>query len=579
MSMMTRREGLLSRGATESTKVRLSAWLAVVGLLAACEPTTTPPSPGPVSSVLAVVDGDSISSLDLTAFSASLPAGLRPGLSAAERRQALEPLIDKTVMLMEARATGLDQDPELRRQLEAFRQSRILVEYRRRHIGAVVSVTEAEVEERWRASNRDRYLRFGGVMVQTMPEALEVKALLEAGASLGELAASRSLHAASAGAGGQMEQYLLRDQVVPAIAEAIFHLPVGAISDPVPVGRRDGAPQGMAVFKVLDEIHAPLALSVATVRKELSAEKLRRRAAALRDSLMEAYEAQIHPDAVLAAAAASAAGSEGPIAGSKVDSTRPIASYRTGQVTIGEFLQASTSEQAGGQTRMDTKEAEYLLRHSVVPNRISLVEASSEGLDRQPALLAAMSRKKEELMLSLLRHREVDRHVTATDTEALEYYQTHAELFRTPETTQIAEILVSSEQLAQELKERIENGEDPQALARQHSIREGLGSEGGVVVLERTETSRFEEIHVIAQRMPIGSVVGPVRTRDGFMVFKVLDRTFADTPFEEARKRAAAFVRIRKAKTGFVDYVRALREKYRVRIVDPALAAAGDVED
>lgn len=553
----------------------VSLLLPAVGLLIACNSSEPQqPSSLEVTRTLAVVGNDSIDVAQFIVYSASLPEAMKSGPSpAAGRRRVLETLIDKTLLLAEARATGLEQDAEFVDRLEEFRQARIIESYRRRHIAAQIRVSTAEMEELWRSSHRDRALRFGGVMVETMAEALEVKALLEAGASLKELAATRSLHQASAATGGQLAQYLPKSQVVAPIAEAIFHLEVGGVSEPVLVRGEDEGPQSLAVFKVMDEIEAPLTLSEGAIQQELATAKMAVRSRILRDSLITQYDARTHVDAIRLVAQRSAEIQTGPVTVTAADSGRVIASYRGGEITIGEFLVATASLYAAANTLLDTSKVAILLRDNILPSYLSLEEASAQGLDRDPALLQKVSRKKEELLLSLLRYRHVDRHVAASDEEARTYFEANPDLFKRPGKTELVEILVDSQDLAQQLKDQIEAGADPQALARTHTLREELRATGGVVDINQAQLANYKDIFVSAQRSPLGSVQGPVATHDGyFSVFKILERTYVHPSFEEASVRAAAFVRIRKAKTGYVRYVQSLREKYPVRILDDELA-------
>ena len=528
-----------------------------------------------MTSTLAVVGSDSIDVAKFLIYSDSLPAAMKSGSSpAAARRRVLDTLIDKTLLLAEARATGLEQDTEFIDRLEEFRQARILESYRRRHIAAQIQITTEEMKRLWRSSHRDRALRFGGVMVETMVEALEVKALLEAGARLEELAATRSLHEASAATGGQLAQYLIKSQVVPPIAQAIFHLEVGGVSEPVLVRRKGDGPQSLAVFKVMDEIEAPLALSEGAIQQELATAKMTVRARILRDSLITGYDARTHVEAIRLVALRAAEIRTGPVTVTAADSSRAIASYRGGEITVGEFLDATASLYAAANTLLDTTKVTILLRDNVLPSHLSLEEASSLGLDQDPALLQKVSQKKEELLLSLLRYRHVDRHVAASDEEARTYFEANPDLFKRPGVTEIVEILMGSQELAQQVKDQIEAGADAQSLARTHTLREELRATGGVVDINQAQLANYKDIFVSAQRSPVGSVQGPVATHDGyFSVFKILQRTYLHPSFEEAQVRAAAFVRIRKAKTGYVRYVRSLREKYPVRILDEELAA------
>ena len=130
--------------------------------------------------VIAQVGATEITLSDLESFGASLPEvykGEEPGVSSDSL--LLESLIDKTVLLQQARAMGIDEEPWFDPTISRFREQRMLILHGQREINAEVVVTEQEILEQYRQTQRDRALRFAGIMLATREEALGVLAELE----------------------------------------------------------------------------------------------------------------------------------------------------------------------------------------------------------------------------------------------------------------------------------------------------------------------------------------------------------------------------------------------------------------
>ena len=155
--------------------------------------------------------------------------------------------------------------------------------------------------------------------------------------------------------------------------------------------------------------------------------------------------------------------------------------------------------------------------------------------------------------------------------EAMEYYETHPEQFQTTEEIAVTEILVAFRELAQQLRDQLDAGEDAEELARTHTIRKGLAHHGGR--LELSKHFRHRDVYDLAKTMDVGQVGGPARVEGGFSVFKVLEKRPSVTkPFnEESRRRASGYVRIEAVRRGYVEYVRELRQRYGTRIYDDSL--------
>ena len=535
---------------------RLLTLAAILHGLAAAASSASESNP-----VIARVGATEITLSDLESFGASLPEvykGEEPGVSSDSL--LLESLIDKTVLLQQARAMGIDEEPWFDPTISRFREQRMLILHGQREINAKVVVTEQEILEQYRQTQRDRALRFAGIMLATREEALGVLAELEEGADFAGLARQRSVYVETRDQGGDNFKYLTKDATAEEIREEIFRLEVGELSEPVSLPYK-GA-RHYAIFKILDEMPLPVAESEDVLRGEVFARKQQERVAAVSDSLVEAYAPQIQFEVVsdLLRSTHSTPGDTAAVAG--IDPSVVIADYRGGQLTVGD-LQSMAPQ---GQGFPDSTSFVRYLRDRVIVDRLRLEEAHAAGLHQDPSVVSAVEAERQDLLMSTVRDREVVEQVAVSPEEARAYYEDHPELFQTLDEMEVIEVLVPSAQLARQLKQELEQGADPEELATSHTFREGRAHHGGRIKLGTV--TRYPDVYEAAKEMEVGDIGGPVKVKDGYSVFVILDRKSPELkPYHDfSRRRATAFVTMQKRSRAYKDYVRRLRDRYGVTV-------------
>ena len=512
------------------------------------------------ATILAQVGSEKITVSAFKDFSESLPEGYtgdKTGFAADSL--LLESLVDKTALLLEAESLGIHQEPWLDPVLTRFREERILSLYVTREINQKVVYTEQELMEHFRRTGRDRALRYAGIGVETREEALEILEELEAGADFGELAMERSFDEETRDQGGDFGKYFAKDGAPPAFRNHLFSMQVGEVSEPLPV---PGGTLNWAIFKILDEVPMQLADVELLVSEEVFGRKRDERAVFLQDSLRAEYAPQVNLDFVAELVAMAAARDTAGAAA--LDSGAVICTYRGGQIRLRDLRDLSPVEHPWFFSDADSL-AEFL-QSTIIPQLISLEEAFAAGLDKDPSILSAIKKKRDDEVVSALRKRELDLDVTVSDAEARTFYDEHPELFQTFDEMEAIEILVTFKNLAQQLREQLDQGADPEQLASNYTIREGRSHHGGRVQLGTV--TRYREVYEAAKDLQVGDIGGPVRTQDGYSVFQIVSRNPPQLkPYHEfSQRRARAYVRSQKASRAYVDYVRGLRQKYSAKI-------------
>lgn len=526
-------------------------------------------------SVVAKVGTEEISATQLQQHLDRIPEGLRKGATPLEvRRQLLESLIDLRLLLMEGQAAGVEKEPAFTTQLEMARRGALLDLYQRRAINEKISLSPEEVERYYHQTHRDRALRFSGIMLPTRQEALKVIAELRAGADFHRLAAARSEHRETGERGGDSGGYKLRDQLSPTIAEGVAHLKVGEVSEPVPMEYQRRT--HFIVFKILDEMPAPLAASEQGIREELTRQKRTERIQVLLDSLYQAYDPQFQDSQISALSERCRQSGEALPSFSAAESQLPLCTFRGGKVTIGDIVLTVQEAHFSARQLSTPAAVAQLLKNVAIPAHLFEAEAHQLKLDQDPQLLANLDQKQRELTVEVLRQRQVDSHISASEEEARAFYEANPEKFTAPLTILATEILVASDSLALRLKKTLQEGADPAQLALKYTQREGAVHHQGQIRLNVFTEVFFQGILATAQPLEVGEVGGPVRVREGYSVFKVTDKIREKSPYDaESQRRATAYVKVGKAKRGYVEYVRSLRDQYGVEVYEDALKEMG----
>lgn len=528
------------------------------------------------SDVVAKVDGQPVTLTELNAFSASIPDGMKKGASLLEKeRQVLKSLIDMKLLLLEASSLPLDEDRAFQDEMATFKRDRLVELYTKRAIVDQVSISDEEMEEQFLATNRNRALRFSGVMLKTKEEAEELHREVEAGADFMELAKGRSLHRESGEQGGDIGRYQLKDEVLPAIAEAIFALPVGGVSEPVPLAF-ENSPH-FAVFQVTDETSVPLQTAERKVRQEVFRRKRLERYRVIYDSLTAEYRPQLEQEQIEWLSGFSDPSSDGPLFPPADIADKPICSFRDGMISVGEFLRDARTIRISQRELADVERVSDLITESVLTPHLFAAEGAKAGLDSHPGLLERVEQKRQNMLLDALRNSQVDQSIDASEEEARAFYDANPNQFKTPLTTEIIEVLAVSDTLASQVKAAMLTGTaaEVESLAVAHTVRYGASHHGGRLSINYLSKAYYKDISEAVESAEVGQVVGPLQVPEGYSVFKVLDRHQNLKPYNSSsRRRAIAYVKIGKSKRGYVRYVRSLREKYPVEVFEDVLAGA-----
>ena len=158
--------------------------------------------------------------------------------------------VQKRAVRRAVERAGLLTEPDVVRRAGAFRKNAILRTLYQQYVYAEIEIAEDEIREYYEARKESEFtrppeIRLGSIVTESIEEATELKARIEAGEDFPTLAREHSIDAMSAMHGGRIG-WVRPGQIVPEVETVAFELEVGQMAGPIETDA------GYSVIKVLE---------------------------------------------------------------------------------------------------------------------------------------------------------------------------------------------------------------------------------------------------------------------------------------------------------------------------------------
>lgn len=508
---------------------------------------------------VAEVGDQTITVQDVQDFLAKLPEYAKGEEAGKEPlRVHLQAMIDTELLLLEARSQGIEKSSSYLTRMIRIRKAKLVGEYERRTIDATVA--DGEVEEYIDREGLARAVRLGEIVVADLETAEEAARQIEAGVSFADIASKLSMNEETAARGGDTGRFATKDAIIPVIAEKLFGLAVGSVSDPIRIGDR------YVVFKILNEMTAQLhPRQRMKIAEEFKRKKHGIAKAELVAELRDKYRLEPVQDGIAAVVEALRTGAVdvGPD-----PSAIALYQYDGGEITAADLIGAAKGRKGNVlETFRDAEQVISFAERYIVPDVMIQEAAVRQGIDREEEVARWLEEQGKQLLVRVLRSKVLKERVTITDDDLRQYYEANAERFLHPEQTEVQEILVRTEIEALRLKGMIEDGAAFGDLAKRHSVRSlEVRDAEGRFHMHRYESPQFGGFVEAAVEAAIGELTGPVKVQEGYSIFKVLSRERKRETFAEAEMRVRSQLRRHRYRNAFNEYMEQLRSRYESEV-------------
>lgn len=375
--------------------------------------------------------------------------GLRQGRGTAHHLELLERLITIRLITQEAATMGLDELPEIRKQVEVASRE-ILREVLFERLVSQVKAEPAAVEKLFRDMVRE--WRTASLLFHDEAAARQARKEIEGGKAFGEVAASAVARKAARTEGD--DGYHPKKDYLPPIGEALTGLRVGEVSPVIAL------PAGFVIVRVVD-IRYP---ENAEARAEARREALRRAQVAALKAHEEALRRRhaVVNKAVLASIDYTAAqpGTDG-----WLEDTRIVAEIKGAPpVTVGDltdYLRMQFfhgTEQAKQRKDMNAKKEAAL--EATLGRRLLNMEAQRLGIDRTNAYRDRVNGYRDSLVFDLFVQRVIVPLNKMKEEDVRQYYSQHPREYSYPELVKLRSLAFTGRTAAENAARKLSEGAD-----------------------------------------------------------------------------------------------------------------------
>ena len=516
--------------------------------------------------VLVKVDEYAIRARELQRFEAELPDRLKSSEVGVEsHREHLQGLVDRQLVLSEARRRKLDSSPGVQQPLTRAENKRLSQAIVTDHIVSQVQIEEEELKEAYERYQLGWEVWPAHILSATEEEAREVIRALENGADFHALARERS-KADDAEVGGDLRGFFGQGDAVPALREGTFHLEVEELSQPIKTV------DGFEVVKILDKRRRSFVQERSGILSQLKERKLVVQRRELLEELKERFQVRYHGERVSIALRNIQSNSP-----DEEELKIPLISLSSGAISIGDYL-AYKKKGLGKKDRApkDSLELFMELEKRVLSDRLMSMLAREEKRDLQPEFVAWKEGQLEELMAQQLFAAAISRRVEVSEEEARQYYEQYLDTYTSlPGPIELTEVLVDTETEALEILAAARQGTALEELARSRSVRLGMKpvnghsfAEDGSVRIEALISSPYRDFFGDVNREAVGKVQGPLLVQDKYSVFR-LDAPVELVPLPYKQVHRPILTKLRKNREAaiFDAFIDSLRTVAADRIV------------
>jgi parvulin-like peptidyl-prolyl isomerase len=195
-------------------------------------------------------------------------------------------------------------------------------------------------------------------------------------------------------------------------------------------------------------------------------------------------------------------------------------------------------------------------------------EGKSRGYEDLAEVKEEVQTWREHYLFQALKAQYGDS-VQVSDDEVFSYYQKNHKPEWIPMQVNIIEILTDSLAIVQKVFNELNDGKDFKEISRKYNKRESTKKTDGEYGL--FPVSQHGDIGRIAASMNIGDVYGPLELKEGFSVFKLIDkqeqRTAApEQPYEKVKNKYRQDLTYQKLYRKMTDFTYSLSVKYGVSL-------------
>jgi peptidyl-prolyl cis-trans isomerase C len=206
----------------------------------------------------------------------------------------------------------------------------------------------------------------------------------------------------------------------------------------------------------------------------------------------------------------------------------------------------------------------------IISEKLLIQEAKNRGLEQDKDVLEQIKITTEQILVQSLIEKEIIEKVKVDDQEALTYYEENKNNFITKEQVYLYNILVETEEVAQDILEKLKAGGDFIEIAKEKSTGPSAAQGGDLGYVSKGDL--IPEIENVVFALEIGDISDIIKSEYGFHILKVTDKKpEVLKTFEEVKEEIAPTLLSTKQKEAFDNLLEELKSQVTIEINEEAL--------
>jgi peptidyl-prolyl cis-trans isomerase C len=240
------------------------------------------------------------------------------------------------------------------------------------------------------------------------------------------------------------------------------------------------------------------------------------------------------------------------------------------EITISDYKHKLKRLSAYEKAMYRGEEGHRRFLEALIQQKVIAQKAREMGLDKdeevQTKIAALMKEVTERVLIEALVKQEILDKVVVTDEEAKAYYDEHRDEFKDKEKVRVRQIIVATEEEAQEILQELENGIDFAELVSRKSTDQRTAKSGGDSgYIERGKMPAvLEKIYF---SLEVGEISDAVKTNQGYYIVKLEDKKEASIKeFYEVSDEIKSKLTVGKQREEHQNWLRQLEEEAEIEV-------------
>ena len=243
-----------------------------------------------------------------------------------------------------------------------------------------------------------------------------------------------------------------------------------------------------------------------------------------------------------------------------------LASFSGQTITLGEFDQLWEEVPEEYKLQLDKS----MLLDQMISEKLLIQEAKNMGLEEDNDVLEQIKKMTEQILVQVLIEREILDKVNINDQEVSEYYEQNKESFTEKEQVYLYNILLETEEEAQDVLEQLKAGGDFSEIAKEKSTGPSAAQGGDLGYL--TKGTIIPEIEEVVFTLEVEELSEVVKSDYGFHILKITEKKPETVrTLEEVKEEIIQTLLPVKQKDAFDNLLEELKGKAEIEINEEAL--------